>query len=134
MSQIKPTLTHLCQQEAQTELVMLILLRLAEDVITFQTLPQQRRRDIQQTLTQNMDSIFSFMMAILRIYVEDHRKVVSGVLHLKAAFTSNLPLRGHQCCAACEHKIFSPLFCCSDSLKTCFFLLLFSHAEECARA
>ncbi|KAM3606596.1 uncharacterized protein V6R79_019308 [Siganus canaliculatus] len=61
--------------EAQTELVMLILLRLAEDVITFQTLPPQRRRDIQQTLTQNMDSIFSFMMAILHVNVEDYRKL-----------------------------------------------------------
>ena len=67
-------------QEAQTELVMLILLRLAEDVITFQTLPTQRRRDIQQTLTQNMESIFSFMMAILHVNVEDYRKLVSGVL------------------------------------------------------
>ena len=57
---------------------MLILLRLAEDVITFQTLPTQRRRDIQQTLTQNMDSIFSFLMAILHINVEEHRKLVSG--------------------------------------------------------
>lgn len=63
------------QGEAQTELVMLILLRLAEDVITFQTLPSQRRRDIQQTLTQNMDSIFSFMMAILQLNVEDYRKM-----------------------------------------------------------
>lgn len=62
---------------------MLILLRLAEDVITFQTLPTQRRRDIQQTLTQNMDSIFSFMMTILHIFVEDHRKVVSRVLPFK---------------------------------------------------
>lgn len=59
---------------------MLILLRLAEDVITFQTLPTQRRRDIQQTLTQNMDSIFSFMMAILHLNVEDYRKLVSVVL------------------------------------------------------
>lgn len=58
---------------------MLILLRLAEDVITFQTLPTQRRRDIQQTLTQNMESIFSFMMAILHVNVEDYRKLVSGV-------------------------------------------------------
>ncbi|KAJ0004770.1 hypothetical protein NQD34_010984 [Periophthalmus magnuspinnatus] len=65
------------QGEAQTELVMLILLRLAEDVITFQTLPTQRRRDIQQTLTQNMDSIFSFMMAILHMNVEDYRRVKS---------------------------------------------------------
>lgn len=61
---------------------MLILLRLAEDVITFQTLPTQRRRDIQQTLTQNMESIFSFLIAILHLNVEDYRKKVSG-LYLK---------------------------------------------------
>ncbi|XP_074531298.1 LOW QUALITY PROTEIN: exportin-5 [Halichoeres trimaculatus] len=63
------------QGEAQTELVMLILLRLAEDVITFQTLPTQRRRDIQQTLTQNMESIFGFMMAILQANVKEYRKL-----------------------------------------------------------
>ncbi|KAM6923339.1 exportin-5 [Lycodopsis pacificus] len=67
--------------EAQTELVMLILLRLAEDVITFQTLPNQRRRDIQQTLTQNMESIFSFMMAILHVNVEDYRKLKGSPGH-----------------------------------------------------
>ncbi|XP_069000739.1 exportin-5 isoform X1 [Embiotoca jacksoni] len=76
------------QGEAQTELVMLILLRLAEDVITFQTLPTQRRRDIQQTLTQNMESIFSFMMAILHINVEDYRK-------LKGSPGHELQARGH---------------------------------------
>uniref|UniRef100_A0A674E237 Exportin-5 n=1 Tax=Salmo trutta TaxID=8032 RepID=A0A674E237_SALTR len=59
--------------EAQTELVMLILLRLAEDVITFRTLPTQRRRDIQQTLTQNMESIFSFLLAILQIHVDEYQ-------------------------------------------------------------
>ncbi|XP_041803307.1 exportin-5 [Chelmon rostratus] len=69
------------QGEAQTELVMLILLRLAEDVITFQTLPTQRRRDIQQTLTQNMENIFSFMMAILHINVEDYRKLKGSPGH-----------------------------------------------------
>uniref|UniRef100_H3CTC2 Exportin-5 n=1 Tax=Tetraodon nigroviridis TaxID=99883 RepID=H3CTC2_TETNG len=63
------------QGETQTELVMLILLRLAEDVIFFQTLPAQRRRDIQQKLTQNMDSIFRFMMTILRVNVEELRKL-----------------------------------------------------------
>uniref|UniRef100_A0AAQ5YGZ7 Exportin-5 n=1 Tax=Amphiprion ocellaris TaxID=80972 RepID=A0AAQ5YGZ7_AMPOC len=62
------------QGEAQTELVMLILLRLAEDVITFQTLPSQRRRDIQHMLTQKMENIFSFMIAILHINIEDYRK------------------------------------------------------------
>lgn len=73
------------QGEAQTELVMLILLRLAEDVITFQTLPTQRRRDIQQTLTQNMESIFSFMMTILQINVDEYRKLKESPGHeLKA--------------------------------------------------
>ncbi|KAJ8013750.1 hypothetical protein DPEC_G00033030 [Dallia pectoralis] len=61
--------------EAQTELVMLILLRLAEDVITFPTLPIQRRRDIQQTLTQNMESIFIFLLSILQIHVDEYRKL-----------------------------------------------------------
>lgn len=63
---------------------MLILLRLAEDVITFQTLPTQRRRDIQQTLTQNMESIFSFMMAILQVNVEDYRKLVSYFVQISS--------------------------------------------------
>ncbi|XP_027030360.1 exportin-5 [Tachysurus fulvidraco] len=66
--------------DTQTELVMLILLRLAEDVITFQTLPHQRRRDIQQTLTQNMDSIFNFLLTILQQHVDEYRnlKVLPG--------------------------------------------------------
>uniref|UniRef100_A0A668RR34 Exportin-5 n=1 Tax=Oreochromis aureus TaxID=47969 RepID=A0A668RR34_OREAU len=72
---LKEMETLTSQGEAQTELVMLILLRLAEDVITFQTLPTQRRRDIQQTLTQNMESIFTFMMGILQINVEDYCKL-----------------------------------------------------------
>uniref|UniRef100_A0A9J8AL68 Importin N-terminal domain-containing protein n=1 Tax=Cyprinus carpio carpio TaxID=630221 RepID=A0A9J8AL68_CYPCA len=61
--------------DAQTELVMLVLLRLAEDVITFQTLPTQRRRDIQHTLTQNMDSIFNFLLGILQLHVNEYKKL-----------------------------------------------------------
>ncbi|XP_076867648.1 exportin-5 [Brachyhypopomus gauderio] len=61
--------------DTQTELVMLILLRLAEDVITFQTLPSQRRRDIQQTLTQNMDGIFTFLLTILQRHVDEYRRL-----------------------------------------------------------
>uniref|UniRef100_A0A667XAB9 Exportin-5 n=1 Tax=Myripristis murdjan TaxID=586833 RepID=A0A667XAB9_9TELE len=78
--------------EAQTELVMLILLRLAEDVITFQTLPTQRRRDIQQTLTQNMDNIFSFMLAILQINVDDYRKAKA---HCRVAVAALNTLAGY---------------------------------------
>uniref|UniRef100_A0A8C1Z282 Exportin 5 n=1 Tax=Cyprinus carpio TaxID=7962 RepID=A0A8C1Z282_CYPCA len=66
--------------DAQTELVMLVLLRLAEDVITFQTLPTQRRRDIQHTLTQNMDSIFTFLLGILQLHVNEYKKMVSLVV------------------------------------------------------
>ncbi|XP_061796569.1 exportin-5 [Nerophis lumbriciformis] len=66
---------------AQTELVMLILLRLAEDVITFHTLPHQRRRDIQQTLSQNMESIFSFLMAILQLNIDDYQRLKGSPEH-----------------------------------------------------
>ncbi|KAI4552354.1 hypothetical protein MJG53_017311 [Ovis ammon polii x Ovis aries] len=63
------------QGETQTELVMFILLRLAEDVVTFQTLPPQRRRDIQQTLTQNMERIFSFLLNTLQENVNKYQQV-----------------------------------------------------------
>lgn len=63
-------------QETQTELVMFILLRLAEDVVTFQTLPTQRRRDIQQTLTQNMEKIFNFLLSTLQQNVNKYRRMV----------------------------------------------------------
>ncbi|XP_028845931.1 exportin-5 isoform X1 [Denticeps clupeoides] len=69
------TLTSL--GDAQTELVLLILLRLVEDVITFQTLPTQRRRDIYLALTQHMDSIFSFLLNILQQHVDDYRRLKS---------------------------------------------------------
>ncbi|NWX91025.1 XPO5 protein, partial [Nothoprocta ornata] len=62
--------------ETQTELVMFILLRLAEDVVTFQTLPTQRRRDIQQTLTQNMEKIFNFLLTALQQNVNKYRRMV----------------------------------------------------------
>ncbi|RLV98691.1 hypothetical protein DV515_00010571 [Chloebia gouldiae] len=66
------------QGETQTELVMFILLRLAEDVVTFQTLPTQRRRDIQQTLTQNMEKIFSFLLTALQQNVSNYRCMVGA--------------------------------------------------------
>uniref|UniRef100_A0AAQ5X3T8 Importin N-terminal domain-containing protein n=1 Tax=Amphiprion ocellaris TaxID=80972 RepID=A0AAQ5X3T8_AMPOC len=84
------------QGEAQTELVMLILLRLAEDVITFQTLPSQRRRDIQHMLTQKMENIFSFMIAILHINIEDYRKQVSVArAHCRVAVATLNTLAGY---------------------------------------
>uniref|UniRef100_A0A672NKI2 Exportin 5 n=1 Tax=Sinocyclocheilus grahami TaxID=75366 RepID=A0A672NKI2_SINGR len=75
--------------DAQTELVMLVLLRLAEDVITFQTLPTQRRRDIQHTLTQNMDSIFTFLLGILQLHVNEYKKMI------KLPFFLSLQAKAH---------------------------------------
>lgn len=54
---------------------MFILLRLAEDVVTFQTLPTQRRRDIQQTLTQNMERILNFLLSTLQENVNKYQQM-----------------------------------------------------------
>uniref|UniRef100_A0A8B9JM35 Exportin-5 n=1 Tax=Astyanax mexicanus TaxID=7994 RepID=A0A8B9JM35_ASTMX len=87
--------------ETQTELVMLILLRLAEDVITFQTLPTQRRRDIQQTLTQNMGNIFTFLLAILQQQVDAYRRLLflsiplQARAHCRVAITTLNTLAGY---------------------------------------
>ena len=53
-------LDSLCQKgPTQTELVMYVLLRLVEDVALLQTLEQsQRRKEIYQALTSNMEEIF----------------------------------------------------------------------------
>ncbi|XP_035747901.1 exportin-5, partial [Egretta garzetta] len=75
------------QGETQTELVMFILLRLAEDVVTFQTLPTQRRRDIQQTLTQNMEKIFSFLLTTLQQNVNKYRRMVGAPQEQEALTT-----------------------------------------------
>ncbi|XP_069810527.1 exportin-5 isoform X2 [Dendropsophus ebraccatus] len=64
--------------EVQTELVMFILLRLAEDVVTFQALPAQRRRDIQTTMNQNMEQLFSFMLSILGDAVHQYQQLKSN--------------------------------------------------------
>ncbi|KAG8430021.1 hypothetical protein GDO86_018630, partial [Hymenochirus boettgeri] len=61
--------------EAQTELVLFVLLRLAEDVVTFQALPAQRRREIQSTMTLNMDRLFAFMLNILQQSVQHYQQL-----------------------------------------------------------
>uniref|UniRef100_A0A8D0BQW5 Exportin-5 n=1 Tax=Salvator merianae TaxID=96440 RepID=A0A8D0BQW5_SALMN len=76
---LKNNVMGLISNETQTELVMFILLRLAEDVVTFQTLPAQRRRDIQQTLTQNMETIFSFLLNTLQQSVNKYRRMKMDV-------------------------------------------------------
>ncbi|KAG8236610.1 hypothetical protein J437_LFUL017051 [Ladona fulva] len=52
--------------ESQTELVLLVFLRLVEDVAVLQTLESnQRRKDICQALTSSMGEIFAFFLSLI---------------------------------------------------------------------
>ena len=60
----------------QASLVLMIFLRLVEDVMTLQTVPTQRRRDILTALTTVMPSLFPCFVQTLRINLElCHAKV-----------------------------------------------------------
>lgn len=64
--------------EAQTELVLLIFLRLVEDVALLQTLESnQRRKDIYQALTVNMTEIFNFFLRLIELHVGAFRNATS---------------------------------------------------------
>lgn len=50
----------------QTELVLFVFLRIAEDVVTLQNLESnQRRRDLYQAMAANMESMFGFFLSLL---------------------------------------------------------------------
>ena len=55
-------------QTTQTELVLKVFLRLVEDVVAFQNIPAQRRREILQALTSIMQQLFHFFLQILDAY------------------------------------------------------------------
>ncbi|XP_078000928.1 exportin-5-like [Glandiceps talaboti] len=72
-------LNQLCKKgELQTELVLLVFLRLAEDVVAFQTLQPQRRRDVLQALTANMAEIFAFFLDLLQTHTTQYRQLVTS--------------------------------------------------------
>ncbi|XP_017770815.1 PREDICTED: exportin-5 [Nicrophorus vespilloides] len=60
--------------EIQTELVLMVFLRLVEDVALLQTLESnQRRKDIYQALTTNMAVIFEFFLQLIELHVGQFR-------------------------------------------------------------
>jgi exportin-5 len=60
--------------EIQTELVLLVFLRLVEDVALLQTLESnQRRKDIYHALTANMAVIFDFFLRLIELHVNQFR-------------------------------------------------------------
>ncbi|XP_039280028.1 exportin-5-like [Nilaparvata lugens] len=59
----------------QTELVLLVFLRLVEDVAVFQTLESNtRRKDLYQALTTKMGEIFGFFLDLIEKHCEQYRK------------------------------------------------------------
>ncbi|CAH1792177.1 unnamed protein product [Owenia fusiformis] len=64
--------------DTQKELVLLVLLRLAEDVVTFQNLQGQRRREIHQTLTSSMQEFYTFFIGILQSSVKSYMDLKSN--------------------------------------------------------
>lgn len=70
-------LTQLTQgecKEFQIEIVLLILLRLTEDVAVFQSVESSRRKDLYQALTANMSDIFDFLSQLLQLKVQTFLK------------------------------------------------------------
>ena len=63
-------------QLTQTELVLLVFLRLDEDVVMFQNIPAQRRREIQQGLTANMAELYSYFITTLQTSYNAYTQLV----------------------------------------------------------
>ncbi|CAN7999544.1 unnamed protein product [Ixodes hexagonus] len=59
--------------ETQKELVLLTLLRLAEDVVELQSVQGQRRRDLYQALTSNLPDMCSFFLNTLDAHYTKYR-------------------------------------------------------------
>lgn len=61
--------------DTQTELMLLVLLRLAEDVVAFQNVQSQRRREIHQALVTNLSEIFEFFLTTLNCHYTKYREM-----------------------------------------------------------
>jgi exportin-5 len=63
----------------QTELVLLILLRLAEDVLIFQSVPHQRRHEIIQGLTSSFWQLFEYFISTMDQHFEAYVAKVNSL-------------------------------------------------------
>ncbi|PVD26679.1 hypothetical protein C0Q70_14357 [Pomacea canaliculata] len=81
-----PHLSESCHHgSTQTELVLKVLLRLVEDIVVFQNIPAQRRREILQAFTSILSQLFQIFLQLLDRYrnpsgttgkVEDRRPIL----------------------------------------------------------
>lgn len=65
----------------QTELVLLILLTIAEDIVVLQNVDVKRRREIYQSLTANLNEIFDFYVHLLQSHVGAYVKLKQSSGH-----------------------------------------------------
>ncbi|XP_013417289.1 exportin-5 [Lingula anatina] len=125
----------------QVELVLLIFLRLAEDVVAFQNFQTQRRREIHQALTGNMSAIYSFMLTALQEHVTKYKDLQNDgsspdnpelLVHCKVAQAVLMALTGYL-----DWISWSLVFANNDMLLLQYLCLLLSdsslqlHAAEC---
>ncbi|KAH8387863.1 hypothetical protein KR093_009942 [Drosophila rubida] len=75
-SDLLPELSLACNAgESQTELVLMVFLRLVEDVALLQTIESnQRRKDMYQALNNNMNDIFEFFLRLIEQHVTAFRE------------------------------------------------------------
>ena len=92
--------------DAQAELVMFVMLRLVEDVALLQTHEQnQRRKEIYQALSAEMETIYQFLLTLLERHYqaystathdpmlkEKHNKVCQSILATFSAFLEWAPM------------------------------------------
>ena len=94
------------KSDTATELVMFVILRLVEDVAVLQTLEQhQRRKEIYQALTADMEVIFKFLLTLLERHYQaylanpmnevkaKHSKICQAVLATFTAFVEWAPMQ-----------------------------------------
>jgi len=93
-------LDALCKQGAvQTELVLLTFLRLAEDVVAFQTVPTQRRRDMLSAVTSSLSELFAFFLTTLhqhtQLYKEKGCSVEAAAVDVRLCYAVLRTLTGY---------------------------------------
>ena len=95
------------KSDTAAELVMFVILRLVEDVAVLQTLEQhQRRKEIYQALTADMEVIFKFLLTLLERHYQaylanpmnevvkaKHSKICQAVLATFTAFVEWAPMQ-----------------------------------------
>ncbi|XP_053405652.1 exportin-5-like [Mercenaria mercenaria] len=138
---LMPDLYRLCLQgPTQTELVLKVFLRLVEDIIIFQNMQHQRRRELVNALNVNAGELIELFLNLLEEHTkkgdtlmnsgsEESRKIAQ--CHLKVSEETLMTLNGYVDWVPMSHVIIK------DSLLLQMLCLLLSHttlqlpAAEC---